>query len=81
MEKENHTEDNVEVVGDGGLRPALSRDGQHLNSQPSNDPADLLNWPMMLRVPIYSTTRIELIANGIVWSSCSSLFCVSIRYA
>jgi hypothetical protein len=50
MEKEYNTNGNVEVVEDGGLRPALSRDGQHLNPQPSKDPADPLNWPMVLKV-------------------------------
>jgi len=28
----------------------FDRDGQPLNPQPSNDPADPLNWPMTLKV-------------------------------
>jgi len=53
MEKESHSDRNIEVVESGGLHPALSRDGQHLNPQPSNDPADPLNWPMALKVCIH----------------------------
>lgn len=52
MEKENHTDRNVEIVENAGIQPALSRDGQHLNPQPSNDPADPLNWPMALKVGV-----------------------------
>jgi hypothetical protein len=50
MEKEKNSDDKVEAVENGGLQPALSRDRQHLNPQPSNDPADPLNWPMALKV-------------------------------
>lgn len=49
MNKDN-TNGNVEAVEDGGLRPAITPDGEHLNPQPSNDPADPLNWPMGLKV-------------------------------
>jgi hypothetical protein len=55
MGKENHTDRNVEIVENAGLQPALSRDGQHLNPQPSNDPADPLNWPMALKVLSFTT--------------------------
>lgn len=55
MGKESHLDRNVEEVESGGLQPALSRDGQRLNPQPSNDPADPLNWPMMLKVCISSS--------------------------
>jgi hypothetical protein len=50
MEKEDHADGKVEAVEEGGLRTTLSRDGQQLNPQPSNDPADPLNWHMALKV-------------------------------
>jgi hypothetical protein len=57
MEKEGHSDRNIEVVENAGLQPAVSLDGQHLNPQPSNDPADPLNWPMVLKVGFISRFR------------------------
>ena len=39
---------NVDVEETGCLQSA--RDGQQLNPQPSNDPADPLNWPLAVKV-------------------------------
>lgn len=64
MDKENSNEGRVDVVEDGGLHPALSRDGQHLNPQPSNDPADPLNWPMPLKVRIICIAQSGPTADG-----------------
>jgi hypothetical protein len=57
MEKEGHSDRNIEVVENAGLQPAVSLDGQHLNPPPSNDPADPLNWPMVLKVGFISRFR------------------------
>ena len=65
----------LEIEENNAVQPVLSRDGRHLNPQPSNDPADPLNWPMALKVIISLRFILNLSANvSKGWRSCASVF-------